>query len=352
MKGVFSIPRLGEKKRKRVLPYIIILLFALLTFLYGVVQLMQPVVASSDVADIVRLEIPKGATTTQIGRILKDNGLIKNDIVFRILTRLKGYDGKYMAGTYILSNDMAIHQIMEEMTEGNVYIDTVRFTVPEGYEIRQIADLLDEKGIVEREEFFKVAGEGQFSFEFLKNIPDGEDRLQRLEGYLFPDTYEVYVGESAHSIINRMLSRFEEVAREIGLFDDNGRDMTVDQIVTLASIIEKEAANDSERPLVSAVFHNRLKKGYRLESCATVEYLLEDRKARLTYADLEVESPYNTYRVYGLPLGPIASPGIESLKAAMDPAEVDYLFFVLQKDGTHGFFKYYNDFVNAKNSNR
>jgi len=349
MKGASIIPPLSKTKQKKIMPYIIIMLLIVLTFFYSIIQLMEPVAVSADVADIVRVEIPKGSTTTQIGRILKDNGLIKNSVLFRILTNIKGYEGTYMAGTYILTNDMDINRIMEEMAEGNVYIDTIRFTIPEGYELRQIAELLDGKGIADKEEFLKESREGKFNFEFFKRIPDRENRL---EGYIFPDTYEVYVGESVHSIISRMLTRFEEVVRGIGLLDNDLEDKTIDDIVILASIIEKEAANDSERPIVSAVFYNRIKKGIRLESCATVEYLLEERKPRLTYDDLEIESPYNTYLVYGLPAGPIASPGIESLKAALHPADVDYLYFVLQKDGTHGFFKKYNDFINAKNNSR
>lgn len=349
MKGAFLIPPFSKTKQKKIIPYLIILVVALLIIFYSAIQLMQPVAASSDIADVVRLEIPKGSTTTQISKILKDNGLIRNSTLFRFLTRIKGYDGKYMAGTYILTSDMDVNAIIKEMVEGNVYIDTIRFTIPEGYELRQIADLLDRKGIADKEEFLKEIRESKFIFEFLKDIPERESRL---EGYLFPDTYEVYVGESVHSIINRMLTRFEEVAREVGLFQGELKSMTVDDIVIIASIIEREAANDDERPLVSAVFHNRLKKGIKLRSCATVEYLLEERKPRLLDVDLEIDSPYNTYQIQGLPIGPIASPGAESLKAALHPADVDYLYFLVQKDGTQGFFKYYDDFINAKNSSR
>jgi UPF0755 protein len=345
MKDSASVARTQAQKRRNIAVYAAIFAMVLLIAFFYIVQLLKPVAVSAGISEAIRVEIPKGSSTNKIGKILADKGLIRNDTVFKILTRIKGYEGKYMAGTYIMSNDMDIYEIMEEMVQGKVFTETVRFTIPEGYELRQIADLLDERGIVKRESFLKEAKEGKFNFEFLKNVPERDNRL---EGYLFPDTYEVYVGESARSIIQRMLKRFEEVAEEIGLMDWKSDTMSIDDIVILASIIERETGDKSERPLVSAVFHNRLKMGKKLESCATVQYLLQERKPRLTYEDLKIESPYNTYLVQGLPIGPIASPGVEALKAAMNPADVDYLYFVVQKDGTHSFSKSYEEFLQDK----
>ena len=200
---------------------------------------------------------------------------------------------------------------MDEITKGSVYKETVRFTIPEGYELRQIADLLHEKGIADREEFMQEVKEGSFSYDFVGEIPIRENRL---EGYLFPDTYEVFVGESANSIIDRMLGRFEEVAGEIGLMDLEDGSMTLDEMVTLASVVEREAGTVEELPLVSAVFHNRLRTGMNLGSCATVQYVLKERKPRLSTKDTQIDSPYNTYILPGLPIGPIASRQ-EALKA-------------------------------------
>ena len=196
-----------------------------------------------------------GSTTQEIGEILKKKGLIRSTLAFRIATRLRGYEEKYRAGAYLINVGTDMQDIMEEITRGNLYKETVRFTIPEGYELRQIADLLHRKGIADREEFMKEVEQGVFDYEFVKSIPGRENRL---EGYLFPDTYEVFVGESIHSIIGRMLARFEEVATEIGLLDWEG-DLTVDEVVTLASVVEREAGTADELPYVSAVFHNRLK---------------------------------------------------------------------------------------------
>lgn len=348
MNGLSSVkPQNHKAKLKKMFFYAFVLLaLVLFTGIAYLADLMEPVTASADIAETLSVEIPKGCTTSEIGKMLEEKGLIKSRWVFKILTRLKGYEGKYMAGTYAISTGMDIQSIMEEMVQGNVLTETVRFTIPEGFELKQIAELLDQKGIVSKEEFLKEAEEGQFDYEFLEDLPERDNRL---EGYLFPDTYEVYVGEDAHSIIDRMLSRFENVAGEIGLIDEDKRNgLSIDQIVTLASIIEKEAANDRERPIISAVFQNRLKKGMKLQSCATVQYVLQERKPRLTYDDLKIDSPYNTYKVPGLPIGPIASPGKESLKAAMHPAQVDYLYFVVQVDGTHRFSKSYSEFLQHK----
>ncbi|MBA1336915.1 MAG: protein YceG like [Firmicutes bacterium] len=349
MKGIAAVTGAKKLKLKSMLIFIAAFIMAiLLAFLY-ISQMFKPMAVSAETSEIVRVEIPKGSSVSQIGKILADKGLIRNQMVFKAVTKLKGYESRYMAGTYIMNDNMDIYEIMEEMINGRVYTETVRFTIPEGFEVRQTADLLEQMGVVSREDFLREVNEGTFNFGFLQNVPSRDNRL---EGYLFPDTYEVYVGESARSIIQRMLKRFEEVAEETGLLEWKSDKFTLDDIVILASIIEREAANNSERPLVSAVFHNRLRMGKKLESCATVQYVLKERKARLTYDDLEIESPYNTYKVQGLPVGPIASPGAESLRAAMNPAEVDFLYFVLQKDGTHSFSRNYEEFLEDKRESK
>jgi UPF0755 protein len=330
---------------KRPIVFIAVIAFLVIACLFAVLGATRPVAAFGEASKIVQVEIPIGSSTSRIAGILAENGLIRSPMAFRIISRLKGYDGKYMAGTYMIETGMDIDEIMDKMLQGKIYKETVRFTVPEGYEIRQIADMLDEKGIVSKEDFLDAINNEDFDFEFLKGL---ERQQNRLEGYLFPDTYEVFVGETAKSIVQRMLERFEEVAVDIGLLDWKSEEMSVDQLVTLASIVEREAANDDERPLVSAVFHNRLKIGERLRSCATVQYVLQERKPRLSNEDIQVDSPYNTYIIDGLPPGPIASPGASSLKAAMQPADVDYLWFVLQKDGSHSFSNNYNQFLRDK----
>lgn len=349
MKGIVAVAGAKNLKRKGVLISIVVFIMTILLVFIYISHTLKPMVASAETSEVIRVEIPMGSSVSQIGEILAGKGLIRDKTVFKAITKLKGYESRYMAGTYIMNDNMDIYEIMEEMTNGRIYTETVRFTIPEGFEVRQIADLLEQAGVVSREDFLKEINEGTFNFSFLQDV-SGRDNP--LEGYLFPDTYEAYVGESARSIIQRMLKRFEEVAREAGLLEWKSDKFSLDDIVILASIIEREAANNSEMPLVSAVFHNRVKIGQKLESCATVQYLLKERKPRLTYDDLEIESPYNTYKVQGLPAGPIASPGAEAIRAAMNPANVDFLYFVLQKDGTHSFSRDYDDFLEDKRESK
>ncbi|MDD2573644.1 MAG: endolytic transglycosylase MltG [Bacillota bacterium] len=349
MKDSAATVRTGAKRKRRAAVYIAVLALAVLIGVSLFVQQFRPVAVEVGAPEAVQVEIPIGSTVSQIGKILADKGIIRSELAFRIVTRLEGYQDSYQAGLYLLSVGSDLKGIMDEITKGSVYKETVRFTIPEGYELRQIADLLYEKGIADREEFMKEVKEGSFSYRFIEKIPVRENRL---EGYLFPDTYEVFIGETANSIIDRMLGRFEEVAREVGLLDLEGGGMTMDEIVTLASVVEREAGTFEELPLVSAVFHNRLRIGMNLGSCATVQYVLKERKPRLSTKDTQIDSPYNTYIMPGLPVGPIASPGREALKAAMEPAESDYLYFVATNEGTNVFSDNYQQFLRDKEKYR
>ena len=349
MKNSAAAAQSGVKRRKRAVAYLmvagLVLGFAAIQFIH----LFSPAAIETGSEETVLVEIPMGSTTPQIGEILKQSGIIRSDLAFRIATRIRGYGGKYKAGVYALTVGAGLQDIMEEITMGSVFKETVRFTIPEGYELRQIADLLHDKGIVDREEFMKEVEEGIFGQSFIDSIPVRENRL---EGYLFPDTYEVFVGEPANSVIGRMLDRFEEVAGEIGLLERNDDSMTFDEVVTLASVVEREAGTMEELPLVSSVFHNRLDIGMNLGSCATVQYILKERKPRLSNEDTQIDSPYNTYIVSGLPIGPIASPGREALMASMEPADTDYLYFVATNNGTNVFSNNYQQFLTDKENNR
>lgn len=294
----------------------------------------------------IEVVIPQGASTNDISAILYDKGVIRHPYLFRIISKIQKNDGLYKHGLFLLSASMTYEDIMAELKKNSGRSGTVRFTIPEGFELRQIAERLSEQGLVDKDRFMKVAEKGQFDYPFLKNLPDRENRL---EGYLFPDTYEVFSNATEEEIIEKMLDRFGQVfsrqyyerAEELG--------MSVDEVVTLASIIEREAMLDNERPLVSAVFHNRLKsKDYPyLQSCATVQYILKERKPILSVADTKIKSPYNTYINPGLPIGPIASPGKASIEAALYPADVDYLFFVANSDGSHIYSRTYEEHLRA-----
>lgn len=294
--------------------------------------MLQPVASATATQQVV--EIPQGATTAGVADMLVDQGLIKNSLVFRGLARYHQLDGKLKAGEYVLSPAMAPAEIIATLTEGKVtqYV----FTIPEGYTVQQIANLLGEKGYAQPEVFLQEAAQGDFDFTFIKGLKKGTGRL---EGYLFPDTYHIQKGMSEKAIITMMLKRFAQEITPDYQAKAQAQGLTLHQAVTLASIVEREAAKDSERSKVAAVFLNRLKTKMKLESCATVQYAIGEHKERLLYRDLRVESPYNTYKYLGLPQGPISAPGRASLLAVVNPAPVDFLFFVVSVDGQHAFSK-------------
>jgi UPF0755 protein len=273
--------------------------------------------------------IPKGVPFKGVVRILDQEGMLRSPRGFYLMGRLMGVRGRVQAGEYELSTTMPPTIILHKLVTGDVM--KYRITIPEGYTTRQIASYLQEEGIIEdREQFVAKA----FSAEFTAGLGIEE---KSVEGYLFPDTYLLPKGVSPSDIIKTMVGKFRRVygqnfsrrAAELGMTDR--------EIVILASIIEKETGVAEERPLISAVFHNRLKRGIPLCSDPTVIYGIPNFDGNLRKRDLEKKTPYNTYLKKGLPPGPIANPGRSSLVAALYPAPVQYLYFVSRNDGSHYF---------------
>jgi len=298
---------------------------------------LEPMDANDDYA--ITVEVPAGATTADIAEILKQEGLIPDTFwssyVYKYHSKKMGYDGQYKQGEFSMSRSMTVDEMADIMIQGNS-AEVMRFTIPEGYNITQIKNTLVSDGIVDEAEFTEELVSGEFDYAFLEDCPDGEERL---EGFLYPETYEVYADASAHDVIDRMLSQFDQLFTEEFTVRAADIGMTVRDVVTLASIIEREAKVAEERPVMAGVFYNRLEQGMRLESCATVQFILGEPKEFLTIADTQIESPYNTYLHEGLPPGPICSPRIESIEAALYPDENDYLYFVVNEklDGSHTF---------------
>lgn len=282
--------------------------------------------------------VGKGQAFKKTTNSLKEAGIIKNPIKFRLFARIKRYDKMIKTGEYALSSSMSPALILDTMIKGKVYLH--RITVPEGYNLQQIAGIVSEAGFGTKEEFLKIASDP--SFVHKKKI-----EAETFEGYLYPDTYFFSKGESIKNIISTMADKFRAVfssecekrAKELGF--------SINEIITLASIIEKETAAPDERPLISAVFHNRLKLGMRLETDPTVIYGIKNFNGNITYKDLSEITSYNTYIIDRLPPGPIASPGYASIEAALYPAITHYLFFVSKNDGTHFFSTNFNEHNNA-----
>lgn len=283
--------------------------------------------------------IAPGYSARSIGRLLSEEGVIKDETVFLMVLRLWDRANHLRAGQYYFTSQDNVFDIIEKLHKGQV--QTYRVTIPEGLSIEEIARLMEARGHLDKEDFLQVAQDVSHASAYLPN--PHSSITYPLEGYLFPATYTFPVGASPEHVIKVMVQRFEEEIQ--GEWEDRAiaSGFTVHEMITLASIIETETQLDEERPLVSAVMHNRLDIGMYLQSCATVQYALPERKSRLLYKDLEIDSPYNTYLHGGLPPGPIASPGSASLQAAVRPADVEYLFFVARPDGSHKFSKTYEE---------
>ncbi len=294
----------------------------------------------------VVVTIPQGAGTVRVAKELKKSKLIHSELFFKVMSKLSGMDGKYNYGKFEIAKSGGYNAIFNTLSAPSNVIEAVRVTIPEGYEIYKVAEVLESKGLIDTDKFYYLIDNGNFDYDFVKDIPKRE---MRLEGYLFPDTYN-FVPNDEYGIINEMLKRFEEFYLKYKQ-DIDASPYSMDEIITLASIIEREAGS-ADKHMVSSVFHNRLKSDMYpyLQSCATVQYVLRERKAVLSLDDTKIDSPYNTYINPGLPIGPIASPGEASIEAALHPAETNYYFFVLGSDGKHHFSKTFNEHIDNKNN--
>jgi UPF0755 protein len=292
----------------------------------------------------VLVEIPKGAGTRAIARLLTNDGIVANANMFDLRTRLDGADGKLHAGEYDLTTGMDYEEVILQLEEGPSQLYST-VTIPEGFSARQIAQRLQARAGISATEFERVALTQADSFKAKYPFLAG-DSTPSLEGYLFPKTYRVRKGSTASDVIAMMLDQFGQETAGLDLKYASSRGLDLHGVVTIASIIEREAAKGSDRPLVASVIYNRLKIGMRLQVDPTVMYVV-GQKAHLYNHDLQVDSPYNTYRHAGLPPGPIASPGLKSLEAAAHPATTSNLFYILV-GGKMIFTTNNADFLKAK----
>ena len=294
----------------------------------------------------VSVTIPEGSGTEDIANILKEQKLISSVFGFKLTSKLEGFDGTYKHGTYNVDTGMTKRQIMELLQSGKVAMD-LKVTVPEGYTVKQIAEKVEEEGICTAEEFINEVNNGEFNYEFLKDLPERE---YRLEGYLFPDTYFLAENTTVHQLIDAMLMRFDQMYTEEYRNAVASSGHTLDEIVTLASMVEKEIKLPEERARAAGVMYNRLRDGITLGIDATVLYAVGKTAGELTQTDLNTDSPYNTRINYGLPLGPIANPGEASFKAALYPETHNYLYYVVEAVGkdNHVYCETYDEFLSAK----
>lgn len=297
---------------------------------------------------LVEIDIPSGSSTVGIAEILVNNGIIKDVLQFRVFSRFNDYDGKYQAGHYKLSPGMTTKEIADALCMGQ--IRELSFTIPEGYTTGKIADKLSLEGLINKERFLDLVVNGDYSeYEFLSGAVEGQHRL---EGYLFPETYFLSEDATEEDFIRVMLDHFGEIWDK---YKDRASDLglSTNDVITMASLIEREAAIPEERPLVSSVIYNRLEEGMPLQMDASLDFLLElmgDNHQYITFDDMAIDSPYNTYQNPGLPPGPIACPGEMCIEAALYPAETNYLYYVKTTDQGWGmtFCETYEEFLVAK----
>ncbi|MCQ2550895.1 MAG: endolytic transglycosylase MltG [Clostridia bacterium] len=298
-----------------------------------------------DSEQVVTINIQDGYGTYDVAKELYDQGLIKNITAFRITSKLSGFDGKYLTGYYQLSPSMSAKQMMKAIVNGDVV--NIAFTVIPGDSTEQIATKLEEQGICTYDEFMDEIVNGDFDYEWMKYLPKGE---KRFEGFLYPETYSYPIGVKAHTIVETMLDEFDNNIDSSYYAKAKKMGRTFYEVIIISSIVEKEAGLEKEKPLVSSVIYNRLKKGMMLQMDSTVSYLLKDNRVNLTNQDIAIDSPYNTYKYDGLPPTPIGNSGASAIKAAFNPEKTDYLFFVLSEklDGSSNFSKTLEQFNKDK----
>lgn len=302
------------------------LVFVLLALL--IIALIYGNLRSNGLDVTATVNIPKGAGFLQIVDILDREGLVKNKFLFSVLAFSNGVAGAIKAGEYEMTSSMTPVQIIEKLVSGDIKV--YRVTIPEDFTLKQIAERLAEKKLVEEKNFITVTTDPKFLASLRIDAPSAE-------GYLYPDTYDFNRAMTIREIARIMINQFWKKVTPEMIKRASAMGMTLTEFVTLASIIGKETGYKEEKKLVSAVFHNRLKKGIRLQSDPTAIYDLNQYSYNVKRRHLDVDSPYNTYKINGLPPGPIANPGIDSLRAALEPAPVNYLYFVSNNDGTHQF---------------
>ncbi len=280
----------------------------------------------------VVVNIPSGSGTDNIADILSDAKLIKNKLVFKINVKMSGKASQFKAGEYQFDQSYTNGEIIDDIAAGKIYHSGPKVTVKEGATSIEIIDELVKKNLGTKENYEKLINnpdEFRDKYEFLK-----DKNIKSLEGFLYPSTYFCTEGESEREVISRMLNKFDEMYKyKIKPEMDKHKDLNFYDVMKMASIIEKEAVVDKDRPLISSVFYNRLAKDMPLQSDATIQYAFKERKKVVTYEDLKIESPYNSYKYKGLPPTPIANPSWKSIEAAINPAETDYLYFVAKTDG-------------------
>ncbi len=332
--GAFRWP--DEKYRKHLLAGCLAAVLAVgfaLSALFGCSP--APAADAADAPVFVRVE--PGMDADSVGRMLAEKGIIGSRLYFWLAAKVNGLESKFQTGTYKFRRGMEAEEVMDMLVRGDTA--PARFTIPEGFNVNEIAERLEKEGIARAAEIRAEA----VKFAPYKYMLAAPEATYRAEGFLFPDTYEVEPGMTANSILHMMADNFDDKMTDAMRQRAMAEGLSLYDLVTLASLVEKEARFDEDRPVIAQVFLKRLRLGMPLQSDTTIQYLLDAPKEDVTYADTEIESPYNTYQNEGLPPGPIANPGMDSIEAVLYPAPTDYLYFVADRQGHNHYSMTYED---------
>lgn len=295
-------------------------------------------------SDEIKVEVVRGDTLSSVAEKLDEAGVIGSSMMFKLEARLGGQSTEIKPGEYTFDSNADTGVILQKLTSGK-NAPTYTVTIPEGLTVKQTAETVAQSSDVSAADFEAAAKKTDYGYAFLE-----DPAIETTEGYLFPKKYEFERGTTAPQIVNRLLEQY--LIETEGLDISGAKDrlnLTEHELVTVASLIERESANSEERSLIASVIYNRIRQGMPLQIDATIQYARGKPKEELSLADLEIDSPYNTYKNSGLPPGPIASPSRESLQAAIEPAETDYVYYVLKAGGQeHYFTNNYDDFLRAK----
>ncbi|AQQ52936.1 endolytic transglycosylase MltG [Planococcus lenghuensis] len=350
--------RMKEKKREaKIIRRIVFAVFLILLiiagtagykgyqYVYGALQPVDP-----EAADTITVEVPIGSSVDSIAALLEENGLVEDERIYRYYVKFNN-EAEFQAGTYELSPSMTLAEITESLKTGTVYHEPVfTMTVPEGLQLEQIAAIVAEHTDYTAEEFMELATDEEFIDELIAQYPGllseeikGEGIRYALEGYLFPITYSFYEeAPPLETIINDMVAQTALVLQDYTPALQE-LEKSPHWLLTFASLLEEEATSQSDRQTIASVFYNRLDNSMRLQTDPTVIYGMDEHQGRLTNADYQFDSPYNTYLIDGLPPGPIAAPGRASIEAVLDPANTDYLFFLADENGRNYFAETYEE---------
>lgn len=337
LKHLFTQAKDEPPKKKAIALAAACALFLLLFGACALVATTPAAPAAQATETKIYLRVAPGMSSKAIGAELEKHGVIESPWKFWFVAKINGYDNQIKTGTYEFHPGMEPRDVLQKLVNGET--TRIKFTIPEGYRIRDIAKRLAGEGIVDEQEFLKKA-ETYRPYDYIEK---NDDATYACEGFLFPDTYELRSDFDTDTILKEMSSDFDQRLTPRLRARAKELDLSIYELVTFASLVEKEVRYDEDRPIVAQVFWKRLKIGMPLQSDTTFQYLRDDPKEDLSLADTEVDSPYNTYQHEGLPPGPIASPGMAAIEAVLYPADTDYLYFVADREGHNHYSKTYAD---------